>query len=207
MDKDKVYISVKKKASIDIESDVLVKDLGEVFCTRAELQLAISNIVIKNRNGEEDWDNITAIQIAEKVLGKYSNVDLDMLGEPEILLEYKSQETKKTFLEFVKITLICIVLFFGAGLAITNFHEDVNTKASMEKLYFTLTGEKEENPLIMNIPYSIGIGVGVIVFFNRMISSSKRRKMEPGPMEIELYLYDQSMETQISNEVKKNKEL
>lgn len=203
---EKVYISVAKKASIDTELDVLVRDLGEVFCTNEKLRLAINNILIKKKNKEEDWDNITAIQIAQKILGKYPDIDLDLLGEPEILLEYKSQQIKNPFLGFVKVALVCIILFFGAGLAITNFHEDVNTKASMSKLYFTFTGVKKENPLIMNIPYSIGIGVGVVTFFNRILSQSKRRKMEPGPMEIELYLYDQDMEAQISNEVKKNKE-
>lgn len=203
---EKVYISVAKKASIDTELDVLVRDIGEVFCTNEKLRLAINNILIKKKNKEEDWDNITAIQIAQKILGKYPDIDLDLLGEPEILLEYKSQQVKNPFLGFVKVALVCIILFFGAGLAITNFHEDVNTKASMSKLYFTFTGVKKENPLIMNIPYSIGIGVGVVTFFNRILSQSKRRKMEPGPMEIELYLYDQDMEAQISNEVKKNKE-
>ena len=203
---EKVYISVAKKASIDTELDVLVRDIGEVFCTNEKLRLAINNILIKKKNKEEDWDNITAIQIAQKILGKYPDIDLDLLGEPEILLEYKSQQVKNPFLGFVKVALVCIILFFGAGLAITNFHEDVNTKASMEKLYFTFTGVKKENPLIMNIPYSIGIGIGVVMFFNRVLSQSKRRKMEPGPMEIELYLYDQDMEAQISNEVKKNKE-
>lgn len=203
---EKVYISVAKKASIDTELDVLVRDIGEVFCTNEKLRLAINNILIKKKNKEEDWDNITAIQIAQKILGKYPDIDLDLLGEPEILLEYKSQQIKNPFLGFVKVALVCIILFFGAGLAITNFHEDVNTKASMSKLYFTFTGVKKENPLIMNIPYSIGIGVGVVTFFNRILSQSKRRKMEPGPMEIELYLYDQDMEAQISNEVKKNKE-
>lgn len=203
---EKVYISVAKKASIDTELDVLVRDIGEVFCTNEKLRLAINNIIIKKKNKEEDWDNITSIQIAQKILGKYPDIDLDLLGEPEILLEYKSQQIKNPFLGFVKVALVCIILFFGAGLAITNFHEDVNTKASMSKLYFTFTGVKKENPLIMNIPYSIGIGVGVVTFFNRILSQSKRRKMEPGPMEIELYLYDQDMEAQISNEVKKNKE-
>lgn len=204
MDKEKVYLTIEKKTSIDMDKDVLVKDLGEVYCLRSELQKSIENIKIKEKNNEEDWDNITALKIAEKVLTICPYIDLELLGEPEILLEYKSQEDKKPFLEFIKVTLVCIVLFFGAGLAITNFHEDVNTRASMEKLYYTFTGEKKENPLIMNIPYSLGIGAGVIVFFNRVLSSSKRRKKEPGPMEIELYLYDQDMEANISNELKNN---
>lgn len=207
LEKDKVYLLVDKKAIIDIEDDILVKDLGKTFCTRAELQLAIDNIIVKKKNDEEDWDSITAIEIAEKILEIYNKIDLDLLGEAEILLEYKSKQAKKQLWEFTKITIICIILFFGSGLAIMNFHEDVNTAATMEKLYYTFTGVKKKDPLIMTIPYSLGIGIGVITFFNRIISKSKRRRMEPGPMEIELFLYDQDMEEQITNEIKKSKKL
>jgi stage V sporulation protein AA len=206
MDKEKAYICVKKKLAIDTTKDIIVGNCAEVFCTSLKLKELIENIKVKDRNIEEDWDRISAIQITELILRKYPNIDLDVLGEPEILLEYKSQENKKPLIEFIKVALVCIVLFLGAGIAIVNFHEDVNTRATMEKLYYTITGEKNEKNLIMTIPYSIGIGVGVITFFTKVLSTSKRRKMEPGPMEIELYLYDQDMEMQIINEVKKNRE-
>lgn len=204
MEKDKVYILLDKKAIIDPENDILVKDLGKTYCTRPELKMALDNIRVKKKNDEENWDIITTIEIVEKILAKYPNIDLDLLGESEILLEYKSKNPKNQLIEFIKISLVCIILFFGSGLAIMNFHEDVNTTATMEKLYYTFTGAKKKDPLIMTIPYSLGIGIGVITFFNRVLSKSKRRSMEPGPMEIELYLYDQDMEEQITNEVKKN---
>ena len=73
----------------------------------------------------------------------------------------------------------------------------------MEVIYRTLSGKDNSNPLILSIPYSIGLGIGVITFFNRIISKSPRRKKEPGPMEIELYKYDQDMEEYIINDLKK----
>jgi len=170
------------------------------------LQNNIRKVIIKKGSIDEDWGFVTSIQITERILGKYPQINLNILGESEILLEYKSREEKNSFIQFVKITLVCIVLFFGSGFAIVNFHEDVGIAESIKKLYFTFTGIKKDNPLLMTIPYSIGIGVGVITFFNRIFSSSRRRRMEPGPMEIELFLYDQDMETVISNEVKSDQE-
>lgn len=203
MDKEKVYIVINKKASIQPDKDILVENLGEVYCDKPDIKKAIENMRVKKRNIEEDWDYITATDISGKVLGKYPDIDLDLLGEVEVLIEYKSREKERPFLEFVKVLLVCIVLFFGASIAIINFHADVDAKQSMEKLYFTFTGEKKDNPLIMNIPYSIGIGVGVLTFFTRIFSFSNRRKKEPGPMEIELFLYDEEMEQFILNETKK----
>lgn len=206
MNKLNVYIVTRKKATIDINKDILVEDLGEVFCLDNGIKKSIENIRIKKKADEENWDYIKAIDITEKVLTKFPDIDLKMMGEVEILLEYKSVEKNKPFLEFIKVALVCIILFFGASLAIINFHEDVNASKSMEKIYFSLTGNKKENPLVMVIPYSFGIGIGVMIFFTRIFSASKRRKKEPGPMEIELYFYDQQMEEKILNETKKGEE-
>lgn len=205
MDKEKVYFKMEKKKAIEINKDILVKDIGEVYCSNDWIKEKVENIRVKEKSDIENWDCITAIEVAEKVIEKASNIDLDMIGEPEILIEYKSQERENKVYETIKVILVCIVLFFGASIAIINFHEDVDSRASLQGIYETFTGGKSKNPLIMAIPYSIGLGVGVIAFFTRILSSSKRRAKEPGPMEIELYLYDQDMEEHVINEVKKNK--
>lgn len=206
MDREKVYFKMEKKKAIDLNKDILAGDLGEVYSSNKGIKEKIEGIKIKEKSNIENWDCITAIEVAEKILGKTTNVDLDMIGEPEVLIEYKSQEKESKLFEAIKVILVCIVLFFGASIAIINFHEDVDSRAALQGIYETFTGEKSKNPLIMAIPYSIGIGVGVVMFFTRIFSSSKRRAKEPGPMEIELYLYDQDMEEQIIDEVKRNKE-
>lgn len=206
MDKEKVYFKMEKKKAIDLKKDVLVEDLGDVYCFNNKIQRQIEKLIIKERSLKENWDCVTAIQVAKKILDTYSNIDLDILGETEVLIEYKSQEKASKLFEFTKVALVCIILFFGSSLALINFHEDVNTRSSIEKLYKIFTGEKKDNPLIMAIPYSIGIGIGVMAFFTRVFSFSKRRAKEPGPMEIELFMYDQDMEEEIINGIKKNNE-
>lgn len=206
MEQEKVYLKINKKATIDKDDDILIEDIGEVFTKNPNTKQSIEKTRIKKKSSIENWGYITSIEVAEKLLDKFPNIDLDLLGEVEILLEYKSREHKTPFLEFVKVAAVCIILFFGANLAIINFHEDVNTSKSMKELYYTFTGEKKDNPLLLVIPYSFGIGIGVITFFSRVFSSSKRRKKEPGPMEIELFLYDEDMEKQILNETKNSKE-
>ncbi|MBU5427064.1 stage V sporulation protein AA [Tissierella pigra] len=205
MDKEKVYIIISKKATIDPEKDLLLEDIAEVYSENTSIKKDIEILRLKKKNVEEDWDYITAKDVVEKVLSKYPNIDLDLLGEVETLIEYKSRGKERPFWEFIKVVAVCIVLFFGASLAIINFHEDVNTRKSMKELYYTFTGEEKDNPLLMVIPYCFGIGIGVITFFSRVFSSSKRRQQEPGPMEIELLLYDEDLEKDILNNVKKKK--
>lgn len=206
MDKEQVYLIINKKTTVEPNRDVLVKDIGEVYCLKPDIKKSVENTRIRKKKENEDWNYLTATEVAEKILGWFPTIDLTLLGEVETLIEIKSQQKERPIFEIIKIVIVCLILFFGASVAIVNFHVDVNAKESLEKLYFTFTGEKKDNPLLMAIPYSIGLGVGVLMFFTRVFSFSERRKKEPGPMEIELFLYDQDMEQHILNETKKNQE-
>lgn len=205
MDKDTVYILLKDKKSLDVEESLKISDVGKVICLNQKIKLGIENLNIYTSKKMELWDLINAEDVIERILRDYPDVDVNIAGSTHILLEIKSKEKPNKILDFIKIIFVCSTLFFGAALGIMYFHEDVNMSSTLEKLYFTFSGEKKTNPLIMNIPYSIGLGVGMITFFNRVISSSKRRRMEPGPMDVELYLYDSDMEDFIINELKKHK--
>lgn len=194
MNKENVFIKLSKKRTMGLGVNVYIKDIASVYANDPKILKDVKNLKIYNKKEDEDWDYIDSMDVLNKI-GEYNpDLQINLLGSDDVLLELKSREEERPVSEFIKVALICILLLFGTALAIVNFHEDVNMAESIEKLYFTFTGEKDSNPYIMTIPYSIGLVVGMGVFFNRIISTSKRRKKEPGPMEMELYLYDADME-------------
>jgi stage V sporulation protein AA len=204
MNKEKAYVVLKEKTTLDIKDSIYVKDIGNVYCLNEEIRKTIEDTEVYSSKGIETWELINTVDIVKKVL-ENSDVDIRFYGASDILLEIKSQEKQNKLLELLKILFVSFSLFFGAALGIMYFHEDVNMSETMKKLYFTFTGIEKDNPLLMVIPYSIGLGIGMLTFFSRVISSSKRRRMEPGPMDIELYLYDKDMEDYIMNELSKHK--
>jgi stage V sporulation protein AA len=207
MDKEQVYINLETKYSVDLNTHVYVKDVGEVYCDDGVIKQKVENIRIYNGVDKEQYDYVSGTEVITKILDKVDNIDINIIGGPDILLEIKDQEKPKMILNVLKIAFVAIILFFGAAMAIINFHEDVNMKDSFEKIYYIVTGQKKENPLILTIPFSIGIGLGMFAFFSRIFSFSKRRRQEPGPMEIELYLYDKDLEDHILNELKQKDRL
>lgn len=204
MEKEKIYIGLMDKKSLGVKDSIYLRDLGEVYCSDKALKKRIEDTKVYLSKDEETWDIITSVNIAEILTNKYPNIDIQFYGANKIILEIKSKENRNTLIQAGKIIFVCITLFFGAALGIMYFHEDVNMIDAMERLYYTYTGEEKDNPLLMTIPYSIGLGVGMITFFARIMSSSKRRRMEPGPMDIELYLYDNDLEEYILNELTEN---
>lgn len=207
MSNEKVYIEIKKKSLINVDTAIKVKDVADVYSSRPDIMKKVEDLKVSKGDTVENWDTLGSVEIAGKILDRYPDLDLNMLGESEVLIEYKSQEKERRIWELVKVVSICTILFFGATIAIINFHQDVDTRASLEQIYFTFTGVKKKNPLFMGIPYSLGVGAGMVVFFSRIFSSSRRRKKEPGPMEVELFIYDDEVEQYVSSEIQKNREV
>lgn len=208
MAKDKVYIILKGKVVVDVSQALYIRDVGLVYADNESLQKKIEGLKVYNGLDYEDWDYIDANIVRKKVLEKHSNLYLEITGERDIKIEVKSKEGNKPFLQFLKVIAVCLIMFFGAGLSIIYFHEDVNMVNALDRLHFIFTGVDNQNTYAMNMPYSIGLGVGMIGFFKRISgkSKSRRRKKEPGPMDLELLQYDNQVEEYILSELKKTKE-
>ncbi|GFN35928.1 stage V sporulation protein AA [Tepidimicrobium xylanilyticum] len=201
---EQVYINLDRKYTTDLNTHVYVEDIGKVYCNDERIKKRVEKIRVYDGKDEEMYDYISSNKIITKILESIDNIDVTILGGPDVLLEIKDKEDSNGIYVFLKTAFIMLVLFFGAGAALINFYEDVNMKSSVEKIYYFITGVKKENPLIMTIPLSFGIGLGMFAFFSRVSSLSKRRKQEPGPLELELYLYDKDLEDYILDDLKKN---
>ncbi len=204
MEKEKVYIGLLNKKSLATNESIYIRDLGQVYSKDSGLKKKVENTKVYSSKEEETWDYITGLNILGILLEKYPNIDIELYGADQVILEIKSKEKRNGLFQVLKLLFVCTTLFFGAALGIMYFHEDVNMIEAMESLYFAFTGEKKDNPLLMSVPYSLGLGIGMFTFFTRVKSSSKRRRMEPGPMDVELYLYDDDLEAYIKNELMEN---
>lgn len=150
----------------------------------------------------EDGDLIIIdiMQVIRKLRTIYPEVPLEVQGASQIIVEVMNP--RKTA-NPVLVALVWLILFVGAGLAIMNFHTDVSMLQVHQRLFFLITGHQSDQPLWLQIPYSIGIGLGMILFFNHLFK--KKIKEEPSPLEVELFMYQQNLDQYyIQNENKEN---
>lgn len=116
------------------------------------------------------------------------SIHVEYFGEPHTLVEVIAKPVKPNRYLFV---LVWLLLFFGSGLAIMNFHADVSMLAVQQRIVELITGKREEHPYIFQIAYSIGIGFGMVVFFNHIFK--KKFNEEPTPLELEIFLYQENL--------------
>jgi stage V sporulation protein AA len=114
-------------------------------------------------------------------------IQIEGFGEPHVLIEIKSGKTGP---HFIILALVWLLLFVGSGLTILNFHADVSMLQVHQRIYELLTGKRLEHPYFLQIPYSVGIGLGMVLFFNHIFK--KKFNEEPSPLELEMYLYQES---------------
>ncbi len=124
------------------------------------------------------------------------------MGDTEILVNIQGESSEWKLFSILKTALVCFILFLGAGLAIVNFHADVNMDKSLQIIYHMVTGEEKQKPLILLIPYSLGIGAGMTVFFNHLFQ--KKWKKEPSPLEVEMFMYEKNIDDYILDTTKHN---
>ena len=71
------------------------------------------------------------------------------------------------------------------------FHVDIGIQKTFARFYEQLMGETKPMITELEISYSIGLAVGIIVFFNHF--SKKKLTKDPTPMEVEMKKYNQDL--------------
>ena len=127
------------------------------------------------------------------------DLTVEAYGDPQVLVMVAEKPVKPRIPVLI---LAWLLLFFGAGLAIMNFHTDVSMKEVHIRIVELITGKRTEHPLWFQIPYSLGIGLGMMLFFNHLFR--KRFNEEPNPLEVELYMYQENVNAYvIADEMRK----
>lgn len=184
-----IYIKPVKKVPISDRSVIYIKDVCSVS---AEKNVAdkVNNIKLLQIDKSEDANYLISVIDIIKVIKKaYPDYTVNNVGEIDTLIDYKPKKNEKnSFLKWLKITVVAIILVAGSATAIMSFHSDAQMPEVFKTYYKLFFGKTSDKPLIIDIPYSLGLAVGIIVFFNHF--AGKKITDDPTPIEVEMTLYD-----------------
>lgn len=189
-----VYLRMKKKIEIDTQREIKLQDIAFVSSTSKELVQELLKLKIY-RVTKEDKEIviIDSFLIIKHLNELYPNLEIQLTGPEQTIVKVDKSNKNPNVLVFI---FVWLLLFIGTAMTIVNFHYDVSMQEVQQKLHFLLTGEKNEFPLWIQIPYSLGLGIGMILFFNHWFN--KRFNEEPSPLEVEIYKYQQSLDDYVN---------
>ncbi|OIJ10722.1 stage V sporulation protein AA [Anaerobacillus alkalilacustris] len=188
-----VYIRLRHRYQATRSQIIKIGDIAQIVCSK-DLRGSIGEITIHQVKPEDKkLIVIDIMKVIRAINIKFPLVEVQAFGDAEAIVEVYLEKKSFKPIFFIGVWLL---LFTGAGLAIMNFHEDVNMLEVHQKLYEIITGQENPRPLILQIPYSIGLGFGMILFFNHLFK--KRINEEPSPLEVEMFNYQQALDHYIS---------
>lgn len=190
---DDIYLIPKKVKPFNVNiKNIYLKDIYAVYPKNKESLL--DNIILRNyKNNNLRYDVIHLGEVIEKINEKLPMVKINFLKADDTVIFFDSCKKDRT--KYIRVAIVSIVVLMGSVMGIMNFHADVNMYASQYKIVDVLTRDSKKYLPYFQIPYSIGIGVGVALFFNKFIPTYS--KYEPSPMELKMISLNKEIENQL----------
>lgn len=177
------------------KTSVTIGDVAKLECTDSSVvnRLRTEKLVTISEN-PNDRKVVSVMLVIRKIHEIYPEIEVLNVGESDFMVSLQPQKPSKA-VEGVKVFMVCAISFLGSVFAMMTFNEDVSALDSFRKVYTWVMGVPPEGSTILEIGYSLGVSVGIVVFFNHF--GKKRLTQEPSPVEVEMSGYDKQVYTTI----------
>jgi len=180
-----IYINTKKKTHFIDKSIICIKDVADIEAPRAHKQKIEKMQLLKKT--DKNHQIIAFNDIVKAIHKKYPDATVVNTGANEILLEWSDRKKENSLIVYIKVAIVSIILFVGASTAIMTFHTDSQMNKVLER-YTELFLGTDGNVSVIQVSYSIGLALGIIVFFNHF--GGKKLTDDPTPIQVEMALYE-----------------
>lgn len=201
---DILYIAVEKNVKVTGE-DVYLQDIARLSCSNPKV-LSRNQVLKVLTIPEKKYGRyvVPVMDIIENIQKREENVDVTHIGEPVFVITFEKPKSPILLWNYLKTTFVCLVTFFGTAFSIMTFNEDVSVPNLFRQIYQQFTGNVHPGFTALEVSYSIGIGAGVVFFFNHF--GKRKLTQDPTPMEVEMRTYEDQVDTTvIEQEIRKGK--
>lgn len=207
--KETVYIKADRNTEVT-NPEVTLGDVIKIECVNPSVAARIQAIKLvsfhhtdkKNQNRVA----VSVLKVIELIHKQYPNIEVQNMGEQDFIVTYEAQQTAGGWVHIGKAALVVLISFAGAAFSIMAFNNDVDVTKMFSQIYELVTGTKSDGFTMLELTYSIGLIIGILVFFNHF--GKKRFSVDPTPIEVEMRLYENDLQTTlIENISRKEKEL
>ncbi len=187
-----VYIKAERNTQMQTD-DVFLKDIASLYCEDKAVLAKVKAVKLHtfHEKGKKRFF-ISITEVVRLIKEAASGVEVESIGEPDMIVERVYVEKKKGAVEVLKILIVALVCFFGASFTIMAFHNDIGIVDVFGKYYELVTGKESSGFTVLEVSYSIGLAAGIILFFNHI--GGRRITKDPTPIEVEMASYEEDVE-------------
>lgn len=195
MSGNKEIVYMKADANVEVQKrQVTIGDIVTMESSNETLLPRIASIqILKFPDEGSRRCVISMLRIIEVIHKNLPGVAIETMGVPDIIVTFEEPHKPNHLKHICKIIGVAIITFTGAAFSIMAFNNDVSTGKLFDQIYELFTGTKPSGFTILEFTYSIGLIIGILVFFDHF--AGKKFSVDPTPMEVEMRLYENDIQT------------
>lgn len=193
MSTNKATIYIKAEQNVEMQSeDVYVKDIAKLACSDEQILAKAKAVKLHHfKKGEPKRQVISLLRVIEEIDKVCPGADVQSIGEAAVMVELINVDKHKGPMQTAKLAFVALVSFFGTSFTIMAFHNDIGINDVFTKIYEMVMGRQGDGYGILELAYSIGLAIGIIVFFNHI--GGRRITKDPTPIEVEMRIYEEDV--------------
>lgn len=187
-----VYLKCERNAEVQSEN-VFMTDIASLRC-RDSVTAAKLKALKVHHFGKEDTKRcvISTLKLVELMESVCPDISVQIVGEPDVLVEWVSVNRYKGWRQWIKIALVCLVSFFGTAFTIMAYHNDVGINDVFTEMYKMVMNREPQGLNTLELSYSVGLAAGIILFFNHV--GGRRLTKDPTPIEVAMRNYEEDVD-------------
>lgn len=186
-----VYLKLEQSVQVS-NKRITLEDISEIYAWDYEITKELGKIVVLTVQGDKNEKKvISALKLIGLMQKEYPGINIDHIGEPDLVVEYRKPEPENRLLEGIKLVILSLIIFFGSAFTIMTFNTDVSVGEVFDLVYELVMQKPNTNGSILEVSYSIGIPIGILAFYNHF--KVKKAKNDPTPVHIEMRNYEEEM--------------
>ncbi len=199
-----VYISLCNKKQLS-SAKVLLSDIAEITTSDEATKERLKQLgIFFQKTGKREI--LSNLYVIEQINRAFPQLLLIPIGAEATVVEWVAKtEKKKRLREFMKTLLVCLISFFGTGFTIMAFHNDIGIDKTFEQIVGLVMGESKSGLLVLQIAYSIGLGSGIILFFNHVGKHKLTR--DPTPIEVSMRNYEDDVNNTLCEDAQRRNQM
>ncbi len=186
-----VYIKLAQITQVS-KTEVNLSDVAEVYCSDKSTEARCRAVPVLRIRSERPMSYVKSVtDIIKKVTEEVPGAEINSIGEQDFVIAYQPPARPHPLWQWSKAVFVSIICFTGAAFAIMTFNNDANVSDVFGKIFFIMTGHESDGVTVLEFGYSLGLALGIILFFNHF--AGWKISTDPTPLEVEMRLYEENV--------------
>ena len=187
-----VYLKCERNVEVQAQ-DVFLSDIATLRCSDEVLSARLKALKVHHfKKDETKRCVISALKLVELMEKECRDISVQIVGEPDVLVEWISVNRHKGWQRWLKTAFVCVISFFGTAFTIMAYHNDVGINEVFTEVYKIVMNREPQGLNALEVSYSVGLAAGIIIFFNHI--GGRRLTKDPTPIEVSIRQYEEDVD-------------